>query len=82
MHCSRSSDRTADIISEDGLSVQVRAERSGDGDGRVYVITFEADDGNGGVTEDTVEVRVPHGQKGQDCDAVDSGQIFDATKAN
>ena len=69
------------VINDDG-TVEVRAERSGDGDGRVYVISFEAEDSDGAVSEGTVEVRVPHDQKGKDCDAVDSGQYFDAAAVN
>lgn len=38
----------------------VRAERSGGGNGRVYVISFTADDGRGGSSNGSVEVFVPH----------------------
>jgi hypothetical protein len=40
----------------------VRAERSGQGSGRVYTITFVADDGRGGECEGVVTVCVPHDQ--------------------
>jgi hypothetical protein len=43
--------------------VQVRAERSGDGDGRVYRIAFTATDGKDTCTG-TVTVGVPHDQSG------------------
>lgn len=46
----------------------VRAERAGTkkvgGNGRVYVIAFEADDGNGGTCTGTVEVCVPFSMGG------------------
>jgi len=46
----------------------VRAERSGQGNGRVYTIAFVADDGRGGTCNGTVEVCVPHDQgKGNSC---------------
>jgi hypothetical protein len=54
----------------------VRAERSGGKDGRVYAIRFQADDGKGGSCSGSVSVSVPHDQGGT---AVDSGQLFDAT---
>ena len=43
---------------------QVRAERSGLGDGRVYAIAFSASDGEGGSCSDTLLVGVPHDQGG------------------
>jgi hypothetical protein len=70
----------ADGVGTDTPSVRV--ERSGDGDGRVYEITFVARDGRGGETEGTVEVKVPHDQSDKTCPAVDSGQDYDATDIN
>ncbi len=58
----------------------LRAERDGSCDGRVYMVTFVASDGRGGETTMTLPVRVPHNQTG--CDAVDSGQKYDATQEN
>jgi hypothetical protein len=71
----------------DGLGVgtstaQVRAERVGDkkvtGNGRVYHIYFEADDGNGGTCTGDVSVGVPPDQKRKT--AIDDGPIWDSTK--
>ena len=67
--------------SPDGTGVgpdtaEVRAERSGKGDGRVYEIDYTADDGNGGTCSGTVEVGVPHDKKDT---AVNSGATFDST---
>jgi len=58
-------------------TAQVRAERAGIGDGRVYEISFTADDGNGGTCTGSVFVGVPHDKKDT---AVDSGQNFDSTQ--
>lgn len=62
-----------------GTSVaRIRAERSGLGNGRVYEISFEADDGMGGVCSGTVNVCVPHDQRqGREC--VDDGQLYNST---
>lgn len=46
------------IVDED--TVQLRAERSGNGDGRIYTITVEATDESGNTATDTVEVTVAH----------------------
>lgn len=43
----------------------VRAERSGQGDGRLYTIAFVVDDGRGGTCSGTVQVCVPH-DRGRD----------------
>jgi len=46
----------------------VRAERSGQGNGRIYTIDFVADDGHGGRCMGTVFVCVPHDQgNGSTC---------------
>jgi len=70
--------------SPDGAGVgtdtaQIRAEKSGKGDGRVYHIGFTADDGElecSGV----VTVGVPHDQRG--TDAVDQGPLYDSTESD
>ena len=69
--------------SPDGFGVgtpqaQVRAERSGTGNGRVYTITYRADDGKGGTCSATVKVGVPHDQGGSIV-PIDDGQNFDST---
>jgi cysteine-rich repeat protein len=64
------------VIHGDG-SVDIRAERSSKGDGRVYHIGFVADDGQGGKCTGTVQVCVPHDQgKGQVC--IDQGLLYDS----
>jgi hypothetical protein len=57
-------------------AAQLRAERSGKGNGRVYTIFFEATDGRGGSTLGSVRVSVPHDQDGR---ALDDGPLIDAT---
>jgi hypothetical protein len=52
--------------------VLLRAERSGLGDGRVYVVSFTASDGKGGTCSGSVSVAVPHDQ-GRGAIAIDSG---------
>ena len=57
-------------IGVDG-SFQVRAERAGDGNGRVYRVFFDVEDASGNVTEGSCTVSVPHDQGGED--AVEDG---------
>ena len=78
----------------DGLRTWLRAERNGDGDGRVYSIRVTAADPCGNVAEARIEVRVPHDQdpktpgqsEGNDpggpCPAVDDGDAHDARTVN
>lgn len=58
-----------------GSRAQVRAERSGSGNGRVYAISFTASDGRGGRASGSVKVSVPHDQ-GKGKVAVDDGQSY------
>lgn len=58
-------------------TAQVRVERAGQGDGRVYHVGFSADDSNGGNCTGTVLVTVPHSNNGQP--AVDQGPLYDST---
>lgn len=58
---------------------QIRSERSGPLDGRVYHIRFNADDGRGGTCQAQVTLCVPHDQRpGMGC--VDQGAVFDSTQ--
>lgn len=57
---------------------KVRAERSGTGDGRVYVVTLTADDSNGGTCSGSVKIFVPHDMK-KPVTAVNSGATYDST---
>jgi hypothetical protein len=60
---------------------EVRAERDGKGNGRVYHISFNAADGMGGLCSGTVRVAVHHDQ-GVGIDAIDGGPLYDSTKKN
>jgi len=60
----------------DGGTARVRAERSGLGDGRVYMIEFVASDALGQACWGAVSVGVPHDKKQT---PVDSGQNYDST---
>ena len=51
------------VIADDCQSVQVRSERLGGGNGRVYTINIEVDDGNGNVATAACKITVPHDQK-------------------
>lgn len=56
-------------------AARVRASRSGRGDGRVYHLTFEAQDGRGGTCTGTVQICVPHDRRpGAACG--DGGPLF------
>jgi hypothetical protein len=59
-------------------TAEVRAERLGKGDGRVYHIGFGADDGRGGMCTSEVLVSVPH-DSGRGQVAIDGGPIYDST---
>jgi len=49
-----------DLIITGDLTVKLRAERSGKGNGRVYTITVECADSSGNSSTETVTVIVPH----------------------
>jgi len=58
----------------------LRAERLGSGNGRVYVISFQAADDKGGISQGSVSVCVPHDmRRGRQCKCRDDGQNYDST---
>jgi len=67
-----------DAVIANDHSVQLRAERSGKGNGRVYEIKVMATDACGNIGSCQVQVTVPH-HPGPGGAAVDSGQTHDAT---
>jgi len=64
------------VIASDCKSVQLRAEREGDGNGRVYTVFFSVRDAAGNVGTGTTKVVVPH-NPGET--AVDSGPHYIVT---
>lgn len=66
-----------DAVVEAGAA-SVRAERSGTGNGRVYQVSFKAEDDKGSSCTGAVKVSVPHSlNKG--LLAIDDGQAYDST---
>jgi hypothetical protein len=57
-------------------SVQLRSERAGSGDGRVYIITFRLTDTHGNVTTATARVLVNHDQGAGPETVIDSGAHY------
>ncbi|MBP2680804.1 MAG: hypothetical protein H6Q78_667, partial [Candidatus Krumholzibacteriota bacterium] len=55
---------TQDIVIIDKDHVQLRSERAGGGDGRLYTMYYRAVDCSGNAAYDTAYVRVPHDQDG------------------
>ncbi|HSS22168.1 MAG TPA: HYR domain-containing protein [Pyrinomonadaceae bacterium] len=62
------------VIAADCKSVQLRSEREGGGNGRVYTITFKVRDASGNATTVTAKVTVPKNQNGSP--AVDDGPHY------
>lgn len=60
------------VIAANCKSVQLRKERNGGGNGRVYTIHFKVTDASGNVTTTTAQVKVPKSQ-GNGGGAIDSG---------
>ncbi len=58
-------DTANDIVIVDDFTFQLRAERSGTGNGRVYTITYEVVDGCGNSTTATATVTVPKNKNGK-----------------
>jgi hypothetical protein len=63
-----------DIVIVDAHTVQVRAERDGTGDGRVYTIRMRVADDDGNMAAAACKIAVPHDQSGRP--AVDSGPAY------
>ncbi|MBI4334668.1 MAG: hypothetical protein HY673_25725, partial [Chloroflexi bacterium] len=70
-------DTSPDAVTQ-GSNVLLRAERAGNGNGRVYQVTFTASDGFGGSCTGTVMVCVPRDRGAAGC--VDGGQLHDSTQ--
>jgi hypothetical protein len=68
----------ARVWSAQAGSAPVRAERLNTGNGRVYQVSFRADDGQGGSCTGVVTVSVPHSLK-NGATAIDDGPAYDST---
>jgi hypothetical protein len=73
----RSGNSQPDGTGVDTSTAVVRAERTGGGNGRVYSIGFDAEDGFGGICFGQVKVSVP--PNGSGAPAVDDGPVWDST---
>jgi hypothetical protein len=62
------------VIAADCISVKLRSERSGNGNGRVYTITFKVTDASGNMGTATATVTVPKSQNG--ASAIDDGPHY------
>lgn len=62
------------VIAADCKSLKLRSERTGNGNGRVYTVTFKVTDASGNVGTATAKVTVPHSQNGSA--AVDDGPAY------
>jgi fibronectin-binding autotransporter adhesin len=67
------------VIAANCKSVQLRSERSGNGNGRVYTITLKVTDGSGNVSTTTAKVTVPKSQNGSP--AIDDGPHYTVVSA-
>lgn len=61
------------VIAGDGLTVDLRAERLGGGNGRVYTVYVGVADSSGNTSETSFQVHVPHDKKGT---AIDDGMVY------
>ena len=68
------SDQYDIVIAGDCKSVELRSERIGTGNGRVYTITFSVTDADGNTSTATAQVTVPHSKNGSP--AVDDGPSY------
>jgi DNA/RNA endonuclease G (NUC1) len=66
------------VIAPNCKTVQLRADRNGNGDGRVYTVTFGVRDAAGNLTTLARQVIVPHDQ-GNGNGAIDSGVAYTVT---
>jgi hypothetical protein len=71
-----SGNKCSDGVIAGGNAARLRAERDGKGDGRVYHLTFSAEDALGAECTATVTVCVSHDQADADCG--DQGSFFDS----
>ena len=71
-------DASPDAIGVHTSNLQLRAERSGTGNGRVYSVAFTATDGRGGACRERLLITVPL-NRGRFSVAVDDGPLYNST---
>ena len=64
----------ADIVIKDDKTVDLRAEREGTGNGRVYTISFEVTDASGNTQPGSSQVWIPHDMANPKAD--DNGPVY------
>ncbi len=64
----------SDIVITSCNTVDLRAERQGSGNGRVYTINLEVDDGNGNTGTTNLQIHIPKSQNGNP--AMDNGANY------
>jgi hypothetical protein len=82
VHCAagdrKCRDTAPDAVIDATGQALLRAENLDTGNGRVYQITFQADDGQGGRCTGQVTVCVPLDKRHPTC--IDDGQLYDSTQ--
>ena len=66
---------SADIVVTSPTSVELRSERQGGRNGRVYTLGWEIEDGSGNLAEGVCLVTVPH-DRGAKGAAIDDGEAY------
>jgi len=59
--------------------LDIRSERDGSGDGRVYHAFFTASDGRGGTCSSQVRIGITPHDQGVNLDAIDGGPLYNST---
>jgi hypothetical protein len=72
-------DAAPDALGVGGATISLRAERAGDGNGRIYHLSFTATDPGGASCSGEVQIGVNHDQ-GKRGGAVDDGANYDSTQ--
>ncbi len=74
-------DTAPDWVILDNHRLQLRAERSGKGSGRVYTVTITSTDASGNVATKTIDVLVPHNMGGVHAKGLYSANVPSVLKA-
>lgn len=80
VRCLGRSDKAPDGFGIGEAIARVRTERASNENGRVYQISFSAEDGKGGTCQGSVKVGIPRDRRHGTPPAKDDGQRYDSTK--